>query len=165
MSDPQSTIANESALSAEVNAPAEVTLFHDAGKVIHVLASDVEFWLSQGFRQQPIDITGRAQTLKALFPAALDAVIAFAEVAQQHGHIDPASEAAQATAAYAMRQLEAAYGALIRDIEAAYPVLQGSAVPMSQNGQTILVDPAQVDHYAAQGWARDEEQHDAAPAQ
>jgi hypothetical protein len=153
MSDPESTIPHESSVEAALNAPHDVTLYHPNGKSITVDPADVAFWLDQGFRQSKADPEATVAELKALFPEALDAVLRWVQGVTADGVIDPADDAAQATAQLAMRRLEVVWGQLVRDIEALYPVAQGQAVQMqTTGGQTVEVDPNQVTHYLEQGW-------------
>lgn len=155
MSGSKSTIPHGAAVGAELNAPHDVTLYHPNGKSITVGADDVAFWLDQGFRQSKADPEATVAELKALFPEALDTVLRWVQGVTTDGVIDPADDAAQATAQLAMRRLETVWGQLVRDIEALYPITQGQAVQMqTADGTTVDIDPSQVEHYTAQGWTQ-----------
>lgn len=155
MAKHDSTVPHAAEAAAELNGPGEVTLFHTSGKTIRVAADEVQFWLDQGFRQKPADLSATVGELKALFPEALDAIVRYAEGVSADGVIDPADDAAKATAEYAMRRLEKLWGQLDRDINYLYPIKQGHGVAMTMpDGTETEVDPNDVDLYVSRGWTK-----------
>lgn len=152
---PKSNVQHAAGVDATLNGPGEVTLYHPNGKTIRVEQGDLPFWLDQGFRQTVADPKATAAELKAVFPAALDAIMDYVKGVTKDGEIDPSDNAAQAVAYQAMRKLETLWGQLVRDIEAQYGVKQGDAIAMlDADDQPRDVDPAQVEHYQAQGWTK-----------
>jgi len=149
----RSTVDSTAALEAALNAGETVTLYHPNGKTMTADRADLDFWLNEGYRQTKADPTATADELKALFPEALDAILRYVQGVTSDGTIDTSDGAAQATAHQAMRRVEQLWGQLVRDIESLYTVAQGQSVPMLMpDGSKADVDPAQVDHYLAQGW-------------
>jgi len=151
----KANISHSDSADGVVNDPEKVTLWHTNGKPMTVNFADLAFWLDQGFRYTKVDLAATLAELKAVFPEALDAVVRYVEGVTHDGEIDPDDTAAQATAQYAMRRLELAWGQLVRDIETLFPIKQGQPVKMrASDGTPIDVDPGQVELYLGQGWSR-----------
>ena len=148
----ESTIAHASAVAADVNAPALVTLYALNGRQILVDERDAEFWLGHGFVRSLVDPVGVASVIKALLPTVAVAIDAYVSGVLADGQIDTSDQAAKATADAAFAELEQAWGKLNSAIALRFPVAQGAAVTMRKDGQITQVDPGQVAAFAADGW-------------
>lgn len=148
----ESVIAHDTAVAADVNAPALVTLYALSGRRVQVDERDAEFWLGQGFVRSLTDPHALASEIRALLPTVADAIEDYVEGVLIDGTIDTADTAAKATADAAFAELESAWGRLNVAINLRYPVAQGAPVPMRKDGQTTQVDPGQVAAFAADGW-------------
>lgn len=148
----ESSIAHASVVTADVNAPALVTLYAPTGRAIFVDERDAEHWLGQGFVRTLADPVAVAQELTALLPAVEAAIQAYVAGVVNDGVIDTADTAAKATADAAFIELEDAWGRLNAAIVLRYKVAQGQAITMRKEGTTTQVDPGQVAVYAAEGW-------------
>lgn len=154
MSDIESTIPHAVAVTAEVNGQTLIPLYAVDGGVIHVAPSDVEIWLARGFQRSLFDPIAAATALKALFPAAWHAIELYVDGVISDGVIDPADDAAAATAQAAMQEVERAWGDLQRGLTQRYPMRQGAAVRMrDERGRETDVDPGQVAAFALSGWS------------
>lgn len=153
MSDIESTIPIEDHVEAVVNGPVLIPLYAPDGRVIHVAPGDVEPWLRAGFQRSLLDPAQALQALKALFPAAWDAIERYVTGVISDGQIDPADDAAAATAQIAMHEFEQAWGDLQRAITQRYPMRQAPAIRMRDaRGREADVDPSQAVEFAANGW-------------
>lgn len=153
MSDIESTIPHADELTAVKNEPVLIPLYAVDGRTIYVAPGDVESWLALGFQRSLFDPIAAAAALKALFPAAQQAIELYVDGVVADGEIDPADDAAAATAQVAMQELEQAWGALQRGLALRYPMRQAPAIRMQDaRGREADVDPAQVAEFALSGW-------------
>lgn len=146
------TAPHEVTIGAAINGPQVVTLYNLEGQAIQIDATNVDYWLGLGFRRTIADPIASAKALKAMFKAAGVAVDAYVDGVTSDGVIDPADDAAYATFAQAMREIEVTANQLHLDLARLYPVKQGPSVAMlDENGTEVRVDPGQVDLYLAKG--------------
>src|SRR5438093_8389731 len=98
-----------SAVMGEVNAPADVELFDEAGKRIRVALADEPHWLSKGYTRTQLDPAALLEDLMVNFDAARSAIAEYAKAVLADRIIDHADEGARATAHVAMREVEQAW--------------------------------------------------------
>lgn len=154
MSDIEATIPVADTLTASKNEPILLPLYTLDGGVIYVAPGDVDRWLALGFQRSLFDPVSAAAALKALFPAAQAAIETYVAGVIDDGVIDPADDAAAATAQTAMRELGQAWGDLQRGIALRYSMRQAPSVRMRDaRGRDADVDPSQVPEFTANGWS------------
>lgn len=148
---------NTLGMGAEVNAPALVRLFDEAGREISVPAQDAAYWLTAGFHTEAQrDPALLWQECRAYIEATKLAIEELVVGVVQDGTLDHSDEAAYASARLALRQFEVAWGALEKRL-LQFPRASEAASVRLQKGTGaeavfISVDPGQVELYGADGW-------------
>ena len=111
----ESSIDHNASVTAELNAPEEVTLYDADGDPVRVLATKVDKYLAQGYRRARLDLDATHAEAKALFApteAALDAYIADVKAS---GFVNTHHQASRATLLAAWELLNQTLARLVRD--------------------------------------------------
>ena len=111
----ESSIEHNASVTAELNAPEEVTLYDLEGDAIRVPAAKVDKYLAMGFRRARLDLDAGLRDAKALFApteAALDAYIADVKAS---GFVNTHHQASRATLLAAWELLNQTLARLVRD--------------------------------------------------
>lgn len=154
MSNTMSNLPHDASVSAEVNVQtAFVMMYDESGKAVQVASSDEPHFLSKGYTRVKLDPAAALQEFNAMLDAAKQAVEAYANGVMSDGKIDHSSEGNRFAAQVAMVEFEHAWHSLQRSIDGTLPSQEAEPVTLTHaSGQTVSVDPGQVELYNAQGF-------------
>lgn len=142
--DTATTTDHDSDLTAAVNAPQLVMIFDRVGHAMQVPPDTAEVLIQyHGFRRSKINLDTAAQEFQVLFTSAVTAIETFITGVITDGVIDPADQAAQATAYAAMELITTAWGDLCLEIARQYPIKQGEGVILQEQRAVMTIGGAE----------------------
>lgn len=147
-------IPNDASVGAAVNAEARVTLYHPSSKIpVEIFERDAEKLLALGFRRKISDpyaaLTAALATLRGIEPA----LTKYVDGVMRDGVIDRSDVSAHAVLFVSIDAFSVALAELLQSIDETYPRAEASPVSLAKGGESITVDPNQVDAFKAEGWS------------
>lgn len=150
----ENRIPSDASAAVEVNGEKRVTMW--LGDVsVSVPVSSVGDFQGRGFVLLSKDqVHTVVSEIKAYAPQVVASAERYAEGVAKDGEINTDDQAELATLQKALKVLSDSVNSLISTTAQLYPVRQGTPAVMTKEGETIYVDPSQVELYIEQGWRR-----------